>query len=118
MNGSWNYAFVNDTSRDLNSITEPEIDSMFIYDSTHKYVIQEYGCFTLNDTLKVNESSSFKISYNTTKETFYDFLYLYFFIFSNDTLLNQTYDFIEISQIPRTVYINRKIENDTLVVVY
>ena len=116
INGSWNYAYINDTSGDLNSITEPEIDSMVIYDSTHKYVIQEYGCFTLNNTLKVNESSSFKISYNTTKRTFYDFLYLYFFIFSNDTLLNQTYDFIEISQIPRTVYINRKIENDSLVV--
>ena len=37
-------------------------------------------------------------------------------MFSNNTMLNSTFDKINISQIPRTVYINRDIQNDSLIV--
>ena len=37
-------------------------------------------------------------------------------MFANDTMINSTSDKIEISQIPRTVYINRRVENNSLIV--
>lgn len=72
--------------------------------------------FNLKDNLKVNETCAFKVIFNTTKTDFYNYVNLYFFMFSNNTILNNTYDKIKISQIPRTIYITRKIENDTLII--
>ena len=71
--------------------------------------------FYLTDTLKVNQTCAFKVIFNTTKAGFYDYVNFYCILYSNKTLLNHTYDKIKISQIPRTVYISRKIENNTLI---
>ena len=98
IDASWNYTCVNDTE--------------------DKYY-PEYGNYTvfyLGETLKVNQSSSFKVSYNTTKTSFYEHSKLFFFIVYNNTLLNKTSNTIKISQIPRTFYINRKIQNGSLIV--
>ena len=98
IDASWNYTCVNDTK--------------------DKYYpgYGNYTVFYLEETLKVNQSSSFKVSYNTTKTSFYEHSKLFFFIISNNTLLNKTSNTIKISQIPRTVYINRKIQNGSLIV--
>ena len=98
INGSWNYTIVNDTTD-------------IIHNRYGNYIV-----FNLTDTLKVNHSCSFKLIYNTTKKDFYNEDNLYFFMFSNNTLLNETKNTIKISQIPRTVYISRKIENNSLFV--
>jgi len=72
--------------------------------------------FTLKDTLKVNESSSFKLIYSTLKNDFYKMSNVCLIARLNDTLLNKTNDIINVSPIPRDFYINRKIENNSLVV--
>ena len=72
--------------------------------------------FYLEDTLKVNETCGFKLIFNTTKSGFYDYVNFYCFAYHNNTILNNTGNKIKISQIPRTVYITRKIENDTLII--
>lgn len=72
--------------------------------------------FTLKDTLKVNESSSFKLIYSTLKNDFYKRSNVCLIARLNDTLLNKTNDIINVSPIPRDFYINRKIENNSLVV--
>ena len=86
------------------------------FDDSNLTTSGRFNCFILNDTLKINQSCSLKVIYNTTKMAFYNYADVSFFIFSNGTLLNKTFDEIKISQIPRTVYINRKIENKSLVV--
>ena len=92
VNGSWTHTSVNDS-------TYGDLD-----------------CFILNEALKINQSRSFKVIYNTTKTNFYNYANIYFFAFSNDTLLNNTCDRIKISQIPRKVLVNRTIQNDSLIV--
>ena len=72
--------------------------------------------FYLEDTLKVNATCGFKLIFNTTKSGFYDYVNFYCFAYHNNTILNNTGNKIKISQIPRTVYITRKIENDTLII--
>lgn len=72
--------------------------------------------FILKDTLKINESSSFKLIYNSSKSDFYKNSHVCLFAHLNYTLLNETSDIINISPIPRDFYINRKIENNSLVV--
>lgn len=72
--------------------------------------------FNLQDTLKVNETCGFKLIFNTTKSGFYDYVNFYCFAYHNNTILNNTGNKIKIFQIPRTVYITRKIENDTLII--
>lgn len=72
--------------------------------------------FYLEDTLKVNATCGFKLIFNTTKSGFYDYVNFYCFAYHNNTILNNTGNKIKISQIPRTVYISRKIENDTLII--
>ena len=72
--------------------------------------------FILKDTLKINESSSFKLIYNSSKSDFYKNSYVCLIARLNDTLLNKTSDIINVSPIPRDFYINRKIENNSLVV--
>ena len=98
INGSWNYLLVNDST-----------DS--IYAMYGNYIV-----FNLTETLKVNQTCSFKVVYSTIKSNFYNGDNIYFFMFSNNTMLNRTFDTIKISQIPRTVYINRKVQNDSLIV--
>ena len=72
--------------------------------------------FILKDTLKINESSSFKLIYNSSKSDFYKNSYVCLFAHLNYTLLNKTSDIINISPIPRDFHINRKIENNSLIV--
>lgn len=72
--------------------------------------------FILKDTLKINESSSFKLIYNSSKSDFYKNSYVCLFAHLNYTLLNETSDIINISPIPRDFHINRKIENNSLIV--
>ena len=77
--------------------------------------------FTLKHTLKVNESSSFKLIYNTSKirDYFYKKNNIFLDIHLKDTsltFLNKTNVTINVSQIPRDVHINRKIENNSLIV--
>ena len=72
--------------------------------------------FYLQDTLKVNETCGLKLIFNTTKSDFYNYVNLYCFAYYNNSILNNTHNNIKISQIPRTVYITRKIENDTLII--
>ena len=98
INGTWNYVLMNDSE-----------------DFTYK-AFGTYAIFNLTDTLKVNQSCSFKVIYNTTKKDFYNYERIYFFTFSNNTLLNNTYNEIKVSQIPRTVYITREIQNGSLIV--
>lgn len=72
--------------------------------------------FILKDTLKINESSSFKLIYNSSKSDFYKNSHVCLFAHLNYTLLNETSDIINISPIPRDFHINRKIENNSLTV--
>lgn len=72
--------------------------------------------FILKDTLKINESSSFKLIYNSSKSDFYKNSHVCLFAHLNYTLLNETSDIINISPIPRDFHINRKIENNSLIV--
>lgn len=72
--------------------------------------------FYLHDPLKVNQTCGFKVIFNTKKVDFYSYVNLYSILYSNNTMLNHTFNKISISQIPRTVYINRKIENNTLII--
>ena len=72
--------------------------------------------FILKDTLKINESSSFKLIYNSSKSDFYKNSHVCLFAHLNYTLLNKTSDIINISPIPRDFHINRKIENNSLIV--
>ena len=72
--------------------------------------------FILKDTLKINESSSFKLIYNSSKSDFYKNSHVCLFAHLNYTLLNETSDIINISPIPRDFHINRKFENNSLIV--
>lgn len=72
--------------------------------------------FILKDTLKINESSSFKLIYNSSKSDFYNNSHVCLFAHLNYTLLNEIHHLINISPIPRDFHINRKIENNSLIV--
>ena len=91
-------------------------DGSWTHTTVNDSTYGDLDCFILNDALKTNETRSFKAIYNTTKTDFYNYANMYFFTFSNDTLLNNTCNRIEISQIPRKVLVNRTIQNDSLIV--
>ena len=100
----------------LESINDSWIYTEDGHDFYSRFRGTDFNLFVLNGTLKVNQSSSFKIIYNTTKANFYDHDNVYFFAYSNSSLLNYTHSTICPSQIPRTFYINRSIQNDSLIV--
>lgn len=108
INPNWNF------TKEPNSNISSNFHSYYkayLYNSN-----KTFNTIHLTDTLKVNQSSSFKMIFNTTKRDFYEKIYIFYFIFSNDTLLTSTNKIISLSQIPRTFYINRKIVDDTLFV--
>ena len=86
------------------------------HDSYSSFSEKDFNLFVLNGTLKVNQSSSFKIIYNTTKAPFCDYDNVFFFAYSNTSMLNYTYNTLYPSQIPRTIYIYRSIRDDSLIV--